>query len=77
MRDFFRLLQQIKKLKAIENTRIFYRLTFSKILFKTFPEFDISNPVNTRRYFNIDSTSFERYGRQMNVKTTLCAHSGA
>ena len=30
-------------------------------------------PVSTRRCLDIDSI-FERYGRQMNVKTTLCAY---
>ena len=30
-------------------------------------------PANTRRCFDVDSTSFERYGRQMDVETTLCA----
>ena len=29
-------------------------------------------PVNTRRYLDVDSTFFERYGRQMDVKTTVC-----
>ena len=28
-------------------------------------------PVDTRRYFDVDSTFFERYRRQMDVKTTL------
>ena len=32
------------------------------------------NPVNTRRYLDVDSTSFERHGRRMNVKITLCAY---
>ena len=32
------------------------------------------NPVNTRRCFDVDSTLFERYRRQMDVKTTLCAY---
>ena len=27
--------------------------------------------ANTRRCFDVDSTSFERYGRQMDVETTL------
>ena len=31
-------------------------------------------PVNTRRYLDVDSTSFERYGRQMDFKTTLCVY---
>ena len=31
-------------------------------------------PANTRRCFDVDSTSFERYGRQMDVETTLCAY---
>ena len=35
---------------------------------------DTENAGNTRRYFDVDSTSFERYGRQMDVKTTLCAY---
>ena len=30
-------------------------------------------PVNTKHYLEVDSTFFERYGRQMDVKTTLCA----
>ena len=33
-----------------------------------------SFPANTRRCFDVDSTSFERYGRQMDVETTLCAY---
>ena len=33
-----------------------------------------SNPVNTKRHMDVDLTSFERYGRQMNVKITLCAY---
>ena len=28
-------------------------------------------PVNTRRYLDVDSKSYESYGRQMDVKTTL------
>ena len=35
--------------------------------------FTFTCPVNTRRYLDVDSTSFERYGRQMDVKTMLCA----
>ena len=31
-------------------------------------------PVSTRRYLDVDSTVFERYGRQMDVKTTLCGY---
>ena len=31
-------------------------------------------PVDTRRYLDVDLTSFERYGRQMDVKTSLCAY---
>ena len=31
-------------------------------------------PAYTRRCFDVDSTSFERYGRQMDVETTLCAY---
>ena len=30
--------------------------------------------ANTRRYLDVDLTTFERYGRQMDVKTTLCAY---
>ena len=34
-----------------------------------------SSLANTRRCFDVDSTSFERYGRQMDVvETTLCAY---
>ena len=32
--------------------------------------------VKTRRYMDVDSTFFERYGRQMDVKTKLCAYTG-
>ena len=31
--------------------------------------------VNANRYLDVDSTFFERYGRQMDVKTTLCLSS--
>ena len=31
-------------------------------------------PDNTRRCFDVVSTSFDRYGRQMDVETTLCAY---
>ena len=31
-------------------------------------------PANTRRCFDVDSTLFKRYGRQMDVDTTLCAY---
>ena len=31
-------------------------------------------PINRRRYLYVDLTLFERYGRQMDVKTTLCAY---
>ena len=34
----------------------------------------ITYPDNTRRWFDVVSTSFDRYGRQMNVETTLCAY---
>ena len=30
------------------------------------------NPANTRRCFDVNSTSGERYGRQLDVETTLC-----
>ena len=30
--------------------------------------------VNTRRYLDVNSTFFERNGRQMSVKTTLCSY---
>ena len=30
--------------------------------------------ANTRRWFDVVLTSFERYGRQMDVETTLCAY---
>ena len=33
-------------------------------------------PANTRRCFDAVSTSFDRYGRQMDVETTLCALLG-
>ena len=33
-----------------------------------------SIPINTRRYLDVYSTFCERYGRQMDVKTTLCAY---
>ena len=32
-------------------------------------------PANTRHCFDVVLTSFERYGRQMDVETTLCASS--
>ena len=32
------------------------------------------NPVNTRRYLDVDTTYFECYELQMDVKTTLCAY---
>ena len=31
-------------------------------------------PAYTRRCFDVVSTSFYRYGRQMDVETTLCAY---
>ena len=31
------------------------------------------NPVNAKRYLDVNLTSFERYGRQMDVKT-FCAY---
>ena len=33
-----------------------------------------SAPPNTKRCFDVDSTSFERYRRQMDVEATLCAY---
>ena len=30
--------------------------------------------VNTRRLLDVDSTFFRRYGRQIDVKITLCVH---
>ena len=30
--------------------------------------------INTRRYLDVDSTFFERHGRQVDGKTTLCAY---
>ena len=36
--------------------------------------FDHPLTITTRRCFDVDSTSFERYGRQMDVETTLCAY---
>ena len=35
------------------------------------------NPINTRRHLDVDSTLFERPGRQMDIETTLCAYSKA
>ena len=32
------------------------------------------NPANTRRYLDVNSTSFERCRCQMDVKTTLCVY---
>ena len=32
------------------------------------------NPVNKIFYLNVDSMFFERYKRQLDVETTLCAH---
>ena len=32
------------------------------------------NTLSTQVDLDVDSTSFERYGRQMNVKITLCAY---
>ena len=32
------------------------------------------NPVRTQRHFNVHTTSFKRYGRCMDVGTTLCAY---
>ena len=32
------------------------------------------NPVRTQRCFDVHTTSFQRYGRCMNVKTTSCAY---
>ena len=32
------------------------------------------NLINTRRYLDVNSTLFERYGRQIDVKTTSCAY---
>ena len=34
---------------------------------------NILNPVNTRRYLDVNSTFYERHGRQMDVKIMLCA----
>ena len=34
----------------------------------------ICYPVNTRRYLDVHSTFIERYERQMDVGTTLCAY---
>ena len=31
-------------------------------------------PPNTRLYLDFDSKFFERYGRQLDVKTTLCIY---
>ena len=31
-------------------------------------------PTNTRRCFDVNSTSFERYGRQIDVEATLCVY---
>ena len=31
-------------------------------------------PANTKGCFDVDSTSFERYGCQMDAGTTLCAY---
>ena len=33
-------------------------------------------PVNTRHCLDVNSTLFERYGRHMDVKTTLCYCDG-
>ena len=38
--------------------------------------YSLRTPAITRRWFDVDSTSFERYGRQMDVETTLCAYWG-
>ena len=33
-----------------------------------------THPVSKRRHLDVDSTFFEIYGRQMDVKTTLCVY---
>ena len=57
--------------------------SYQKIQFKFFDaveSMDHNNiivsafPVNIRRYLDVDSTLFARYGRQMDVKTMLCPH---
>ena len=45
----------------------------SLFLNEIFPDKD---PVNTRRYLDVHSTSSERYGCQMDVETTLFAYWG-
>ena len=45
--------------------------THTHILFLTF--FNVY-PANTRRCFDEFATSFKRFGRQMDVETTLCAY---
>ena len=37
-------------------------------------EQDVIIPANTRRYLDVYSTFFERYGRLVDVKKTLCAY---
>ena len=44
--------------------------TFIKTTNKSFIVF----PINTRRYLDVNSTLFVRYGRQMDVKTASCAY---
>ena len=33
-----------------------------------------NSPVRIQRHFNVQTTSFQRYGRSMDVKRTLCAY---
>ena len=50
-------------------THITHRVCTTEIKYYVIPP-----DVNTRRYLDIDSMLFERYGRQMDVKTILCAY---
>ena len=48
-----------------------------KRFFGIFFNYFYTNPINTRRYLDVDSTFFEHRGSQMNVKSTFMCLPGS
>ena len=49
----------------------YYEIMKGFLMYHTYNSY---HNYDTRRCFDVNLTSFERYGRQMDVETTLCAY---
>ena len=63
--------QYLDQIHRVSSMKFYY----STIKFINQHSYEMNSiPANTRHYLDVESTCFERYGRWMDVKTTLCAY---